>query len=143
MIAYTALADINGRINGLPYTAGVDRLWEPIDADNDGGTCSNYAVAKYRALRALGVPRESLILSCAFVEPHQIKDPDTGAWRNATKAERYHAILIVQVAGRQYVMDNRAQLPVEIDFCDYEWHKLWNWSMSEWEWAKNADRSIA
>lgn len=143
MIAYTALADINGRINGLPYKAGVDALWEPIDADDDGGTCSNYAVAKYRALRALGVPRESLVLSCAFVEPHLVKDLMTGQWRDATKAERYHAILVVQVGNRRYVMDNRASLPVDMAFCDYEWHKLWNWEWSKWEWAENADRSIA
>jgi len=143
MIDYGALKEVNARINELSYTAGVDPLWEPIDADGDGGTCSNFAVAKYRALRALGCPKESLVLICAFVEPFRLKDPMTGEWRDALKGERYHAILVVTLGDVRYVMDNRKPFPTEIELMDYEWHKLWNWDWGKWEWAENADRSIA
>ena len=142
MIDYATLKDVNEEINDLPYTAGVDPLWEPIDADDDGGTCSNFAVAKYRRLRALKVPKELLILNCAFVEPFDLKDPITGVWRAARKDERYHAILVVLLDGKRYDMDNRKPFPTEIELTDYEWHKLWNWEWGKWEWAENADRSI-
>lgn len=143
MIDYSALKEVNARINDLPYAAGVDPLWEPIDADDDGGTCSNFAVAKYRALRALGWPKESLILNCAFVEPFRLKDPVTLEWRDAEKRERYHAILVVDIGGQRYGMDNRKAYPTEVELLPYEWHKLWNWEWGKWEWAEGADRSFA
>ena len=143
MIDYATLKDVNAEINDLPYTAGVDPLWEPIQADDDAGTCSNFAVAKYRALRALQWPKESLVLICAFVEPFRLKDPITGEWRDALKGERYHAILVVTLGDVRYVMDNRKPFPTEIELMDYEWHKLWNWEWGKWEWAENADRSFA
>jgi len=127
------LKAVNAEINDLPYTAGVDPLWEPIDADDDGGTCSNFAVAKYRALRALQWPKESLILTCAFVEPSHAPD----------KRDRYHAILVVKHDGKLLAMDNRKPYPTEVEFLPYEWHKLWNWDWGKWEWAKGADRSYA
>lgn len=142
MMDYSDLKDINARINAIEYNHGIDPLWEPIDADDDGGSCSNYAVAKYRALRALGCPQEALVLTCAFVEPFKLKDPDTGIWRDARKNERYHAILVVTLDGKRFVMDNRKPFPTEIELYGYEWHKLWNWDMGKWEWAEGADRSI-
>lgn len=126
------LKAVNAEINDLPYTAAVDPLWEPIDADDDGGTCSNFAVAKYRALRALNWPKESLILTCAFVE----------ASAAAEKKDRYHAILVVKHDGKMLAMDNRKPYPTEVDLLPYEWHKLWSWELGEWEWAEGADRSF-
>ena len=143
MIDYATLKDVNEEINDLPYTAGVDPLWEPIDADDDGGTCSNFAVAKYRRLRALGWGKDSLIMTCAFVEPFRIQDTPDGPWRDAMKRERYHAILAVKHEGKLLAMDNRKPYPTEVEMLPYEWHKLWNWEWGKWEWAENADRSYA
>lgn len=127
------LKRVNMEINDLPYVMAVDPLWEPINLDDDGGTCSNFAVAKYRALRALQWPKESLILTCAFVEPSAAPD----------KRDRYHAILVVKHDGKLLAMDNRKPYPTEVEFLSYEWHKLWNWGWGAWEWAEGADRSFA
>jgi predicted transglutaminase-like cysteine proteinase len=133
MIDYATLKDVNAAINDLPYTAGVDPLWEPIDLDADGGTCSNFAVAKYRALRARGWDKESLILTCAFVEPSAAPE----------KRDRYHAILVVKHEGKLLAMDNRKPYPTEVEFLPYEWHKLWSHALNNWEWAEGADRAFS
>lgn len=133
MNGYDTLKKVNAEINELPYTAGVDPLWEPIDADDDGGTCSNFAVAKYRALRKLGWPKESLILTCTFVEPSAAP----------SKRDCYHAVLVVKYDGKMFGMDNRKPYPTEVELLPYEWHKLWSWDLGAWEWAENADRSFS
>jgi len=136
------LEAVNAAINKLPYKAGVDPLWEPIDADDDGGTCSNFAVAKYRALRALQWPKESLILTCAFVEPFRVQDTPDGPWRDAEKHERYHAFTVVKQDGKLLALDNRKTYPIETHLLPYEWHKLWSWELGTWEWAEGADRKF-
>jgi predicted transglutaminase-like cysteine proteinase len=129
---FAELSRVNADINKLPYTSAVDPLWEPINKDDDGGTCSNFAVAKFRELHRLGWPANVLRLACCFAEPSAA----------AEKRDRYHAVLLADFEGQTWVLDNRYPLPMEAQLLPYEWHKFWNHDLNAWEYATDADRTF-
>ncbi|CAB4216906.1 COG3672 Predicted transglutaminase-like cysteine proteinase [uncultured Caudovirales phage] len=110
------LTAVNHQVNQSDYVLAIDPLWEPIDIDDDGGTCSNYAVAKLRLLVTLDWPKELLRLACCYVE--------TG---------EYHAVLIASLKGQDYVLDNRTPYPIEVELVGYKWDRIWNWDLNAWE----------
>lgn len=132
---------VNAKVNLLTYETQIGDDWNPYT--KNGFDCNNYATRKQEELYSRGVPKESMRLACCFVEPFRLQDKITGEWRDATKRERYHAVLLVDVNGTTYVMDNRHPYPTEYDLLPYEWHKLWSHVLNDWEWAVDADRSFA
>jgi predicted transglutaminase-like cysteine proteinase len=127
-ISYNDLKVVNTKVNLLPYQSEVGDDWTPAV---DGGDCDSYATAKMQRLIAYGWPERSLRLACCFVER------SAGEKRN-----RYHCVLLADIDGQTYVLDNRYPLPMEWAFLDYEWHKLQIPGTQTWEWAKDADRSF-
>jgi predicted transglutaminase-like cysteine proteinase len=122
---------LNAKVNLLPYKAELAEDWTPAVTESD---CDSYATAKqWQLVHAYHWPEESTRLATCFVEPSA----------NAEKAKRYHCVLLVDFEGITYVLDNRHSHPMEFDLLPYEWHKFWNHEMQAWEWAKDADRSIA
>ena len=90
-------AAVNKMMNAKPYT-GDSRLWgksdywaTPVEFMERGGDCEDYAIAKYTALRALGVPEERMRL--AIVQDLKKNIP--------------HAILIVYTDQGPYALDNQ------------------------------------
>jgi predicted transglutaminase-like cysteine proteinase len=131
---------VNTKVNLLPYNAELVDDWKPAETEGD---CDSYATAKqWRLVHAYGWPETAARLACCFVEPFQLQDKDTGEWRWATKAERYHLVLLADF-GQTYVLDNRHPLPMEFDMLPYEWHKFWSYDLNDWEWAQGADRTIS
>ena len=110
------LTAVNHQVNQCDYTAQVDPLWEPIDDDKDGGTCSNFAVAKLRALVKMGWPVELLRLACCY-----------------TETDEYHAVLVATLNMQDWVLDNRKPFPTEYDLLPYKWDRIWNWDLNAWE----------
>jgi predicted transglutaminase-like cysteine proteinase len=88
---------INTMMNRIPYITddknwGVSDYWAtPVEFMKRGGDCEDYAIAKYTALRALGVPEERLRI--AIVHDLQKNIP--------------HAILIVYTDEGAMVLDNQ------------------------------------
>lgn len=106
---FAELSAVNAEINKRPYTANVDPLWQPIDADDDGGTCSNYAVAKFRRLVALGWPKDALRLACCWVT--EDRNPLTD----------YHATLWVDLDDVTWELSNGMELRnVRLSPWDYD-----------------------
>lgn len=119
MTLFSDLRVVNANANELPYEMHVSELWQ---MPSDHAACSNYAVAKFRALIALGWPKESLRLACCYVPGYP-------------EGQNYHAILLVDYEGQTWVMDNRQPLPYEYQLSEYKWDKLWSWELNTWEQA--------
>ncbi len=74
---------------------GVDDFWAtPSQLFERGGDCEDYVVAKYAALRVLGVAADDMRISVA---------------RDLRRAKT-HAVLMVTVEGREYMMDSQNPL---------------------------------
>jgi predicted transglutaminase-like cysteine proteinase len=86
---------INLNIRGATDRAlyGVEELWAtPLQTfANNAGDCEDYAIAKYAALREIGVPAERLRLVV-------VRD---------NKAKDYHAVTAVRSGERWMILDNR------------------------------------
>jgi len=129
-ISYNDLKVVNTKVNLLPYQSEVGDDWTPA-VDGGSSDCDSYATAKMQRLIAYGWPERSLRLACCFVER------SAGEKRN-----RYHCVLLADIDGMTYVLDNRFPLPMEWAFLDYEWHRIWSHELNSWEWAKDSDRSF-
>lgn len=121
---------VNTKVNLLEYKTQIGDDWNPFT--ENGFDCNNYATRKMEELAARGVPVKSMRLATCFVEPSAA----------AEKRNRYHAVLLVDIGGITYVLDNRHPHPMEYDLLPYEWHKLQIAGTQTWEWATNADRSF-
>jgi predicted transglutaminase-like cysteine proteinase len=88
---------VNELVNRQPYLEDIDNwkksdYWaNPVEFFERGGDCEDFAIAKYTALRLLGVPEERLRLAIVH---DKIKDIP-------------HAILIVYSDDGPLVMDNQ------------------------------------
>ena len=123
---------VNTKINLFPYKSEVTDDWTPIDITKEDD-CDSYATAKqWRLVQAYGFPETSTRLATCFVEPSA-----------SEKRDRGHLVLLVDLNDTTYVLDNRYPYPMEYDMLPYEWHKFWSYDLNAWEWAQDADRSIA
>lgn len=81
-----------------PINWGVDDYWEsPAQFLSRFGDCEDYAIAKFMSLRALGWPNE--VLRVVVLQDLNLKIP--------------HAILVVNLDGKQLVLDNQIPQVVE------------------------------
>tara|TARA_R110000868_G_scaffold381645_1_gene648045 strand:- start:163 stop:528 length:366 start_codon:yes stop_codon:yes gene_type:complete len=113
---------VNEEVNRLPFRHGVDPLWEPIDADDDGGTCTNFSVAKLRRLVKLGFPIESMRLTTCWVNPR--KNPLTD----------YHDTLWVDFEGTTWELSNDL-LVQDANMSTFIYDKIQNAVTRKWERA--------
>ena len=90
---------VNRQMNEAPYITdirnwGIDDYWAtPLQFLDRDGDCEDYAISKYMSLRALGVPVESMRVAVV-----QDLNLDTA-----------HAVLVVYVGGKGYVLDNQIE----------------------------------
>ena len=88
---------VNAMMNKKPYIEDIDNwgqsdYWaHPVQFDARGGDCEDFAIAKYVALRALGVAEQNLRI--AIVHDMQRDLP--------------HAVLVLFDKGQSYVLDNQ------------------------------------
>lgn len=96
---------VNDMMNAKRYVTdqanyGQTDYWAtPVEFLNRGGDCEDYAIAKYTALKALGVPENRLRI--AIVQDLQKNVP--------------HAILIVYTDQGAMVLDNQMKAAVSVD----------------------------
>jgi predicted transglutaminase-like cysteine proteinase len=89
--------NVNDMMNAKPYILdkrnwGANDYWEtPAEFMQRGGDCEDYAIAKYAALRALGVPEERLRIAI-------VQD---------TLKNIAHAVLVVYAETGAYMLDNQ------------------------------------
>ena len=117
---FAEICAVNEEINDCrEYTSHVDPLWEPINKDKDGGTCTNFAVAKFRRLEELGFPTDALRLACCWVDPK--RDPRTD----------YHAVLWVDYNGKSWELSNG--MPVrDVRMSPWEYDRVQVANTREW-----------
>lgn len=93
---FQQMAGVNAFFNAWPHKEdreiwGQEEHWAtPIEFANNSGDCEDYAIAKYYALRDLGLPAERLRIA--------------GVW-NRARGEG-HGVLLVYDRGVVYVLDN-------------------------------------
>lgn len=99
---------------------GVDELWStPIEAGGKYGDCEDYVLEKRRALLAAGVPKSAL--SIAVVS----------TYRGET-----HAVLLVDTAQGEYVLDNLSPWVLPWAKTAYQWRERQvAGSASRWAYA--------
>ena len=94
------VARVNRHFNTFPYVSdrvrfGVRDLWlSPLTFIQTSGDCEDYAIAKYFTLALSGIPDERLWVL-------MVRDGERGI---------DHAVLVVQVEGEDYVLDNLTDL---------------------------------
>jgi len=99
---------VNRAVNGHRYIEdwanwGRADYWEtPLEFLDRGGDCEDFAIAKYLALRAVGMPAESMRI--VVVRDRTRRSP--------------HVVLAVYVGGRPLILDNRYDAIVEADVID-------------------------
>ena len=100
---YAQMDEVNDWANNYPYINDIDLwgksdYWEiPREFINRSGDCEDYAIVKYYTLKSLGWPERSLRLSI-------VQD---------TVRDVAHAVLLVELNGKNYILDNLSSSPVE------------------------------
>ena len=96
---------------------GVDDFWAlPSQLFERGGDCEDYVVAKYAALRVLGVAPDDMRVAVA----------------RDVRRDKTHAVLMVIVDGREYVMDS--QNPKVLPASDVRHYRpLYSLSYLDWQ----------
>lgn len=96
---YTQISEINSYVNKVRYRDDV-RVWDkkdywatPAEFFDRGGDCEDYVIAKYLALRALGIPVEDMRL-------YVLHDTRQGI---------PHAVLMIKHVDRELILDNQNQ----------------------------------
>lgn len=113
----TELEVVNDYFNAKPYVSDVDDDWTPItDAGDD---CDSYATAKYLRLLEMGWPKSALRLATCWCENNL----------------GYHAVLLADLDGLTWVLDNRRPDLWHPDQTGYKFHKLQIAGTNEWELA--------
>lgn len=103
------LREVNDRINARPYVLDKDNwsdpdYWAtPYEFLKKSGDCEDFAVAKYMALKAVGVPVENMRVAVM--------------WDEKTKSG--HAALVVYVGGEAFLLDNLIRSVVRADSVDH------------------------
>ena len=98
-------SEVNRLVNKTRYISdarnyGKNDYWAtPVEFFSKGGDCEDFAIAKYTALRSLGVPEERLRL--AIVQDQQKNIP--------------HAVLIVYTDNGPVILDNQIKTMIHAD----------------------------
>ena len=93
---WTQIDRVNRYVNAVAYRSDLanwgqgDRWVSPGEFFARGGDCEDYAIAKYFALRSLGVSKDDLRILIVW---DRLND-------------RQHAVLLVQIKGERWVLDN-------------------------------------
>lgn len=113
------LNDINAEINAFPFLAEVDDDWTPITVTG-AGDCDSYATAKLEQLLRAGWPATSLRLALVGVSG----SADT------------HLVLLADLDGQTWALDNRYAYPIEYNLLRYRWLLVQTAGTSRWERAQ-------
>lgn len=124
MITFDDIVRVNHHVNNSTrYVADVTQYGRLEYYENilisGQGDCEDYGFGKAKELLALGVPIQNLRMAKCWVEEYKIQDA-SGMWRWATRAERYHGVLLVDFEGVTYCLDNRKPYPVPWNETGYE-----------------------
>mgnify|MGYP006320141833 FL=1 len=111
------LESVNDYFNAMPYKSEIGDNWLPITEAGDD--CDSYATAKYNRLVAMGWPNSSLRLATCWCENNL----------------GYHAVLLADLDGVTWVLDNRSAQLRHPEDTGYKWHKLQIAGSREWELA--------
>lgn len=114
-VTHDELNLVNTNVNKIPYKSEYGDDWTPI---TDEGDCDSFATEKYRRLVELGWPKSALRLATCWTERGE-----------------YHAVLLADLEGTTYVLDNRHPWPMEHTLLPYKWHKYQIAGTQDWEFA--------
>ena len=96
---------------------GPDK-WTPF-LPGCGSDCDSYATYKMQKLFDLGWQLLDMRLATCWTE--------TG---------EYHCVLLVELNGQSWVLDNRQTYPTRSQDLDYEWHKIQVPGTQDWVYAQ-------
>lgn len=109
------LTQVNHEFNKLPYIADIGDDWTPITKAGDD--CDSYATAKFEELVNRGWPSENLRLATCWTENNL----------------GYHAVLLADLDGQTWVLDNRYPYPMEYNLLPYTWDKVQVAGTQHWQ----------
>jgi len=120
MTSHDVLTQLNVDVNnGSPFATDIgEDDWTPA-IPKCAADCDSFATAKFLKLTELGWPLSALRLATCW-----------------TETDVYHCVLLVDMDGQTYVMDNRYPLPMEYQLLRYVWHKFQVPGTQRWEYAQ-------
>lgn len=108
---------VNEFLNHYPYIEDVANYWKtPYEFQRLSGNCKDYAIAKFMSLRALGLSNDVMRITV-------LRDLNLGGI--------IHAILVVSVDGKTYILDNQIKQVVSTDKV---YHYVPIYSINEEHW---------
>lgn len=108
------MARVNSLVNNLVRyrpDAGTETWGEPLESLTKGGDCEDYALLKAYSLVRLGWPRQALYLVAGRVADG-----------------RSHAMLLVELNGETYLLDNLARAPYAAE--QHTWQSLFRFGLA-------------
>lgn len=117
LCAFDDLRRINAEINAYPYESEVDDDWTPI-TEAGRGDCDSYATAKFQRLLWAGWSPRLMRFAVVLAENG-----------------RGHLVLLVDLDGQTWVLDNRRPHPSEFDLLHYTWLRIQRAGTRQWEIA--------
>ncbi|MDD4615827.1 MAG: transglutaminase-like cysteine peptidase [Alphaproteobacteria bacterium] len=111
------IVEVNRLVNKYPYVDDILNYWEtPYEFQRRSGNCKDYAIAKYLSLRAIGVPDDIMRITV-------LRDLNLGGV--------IHAVLVVTVDEKNYILDNQIKQVVSTDKI---YHYVPIYSINEEHW---------
>lgn len=111
------LKEVNRFLNKYPYVEDVANYWKtPYEFQRISGNCKDYAIAKFMSLRALGLSNGDMRLMV-------LRDLNLGGI--------IHAVLVVSVGEKTYILDNQIKQVVPTDRV---YHYVPIYSINEEHW---------
>ena len=120
-MTFDELENVNREFNAREYKADPENHddWTPIDLSPDGtGDCDSYATAKAERLIKMGWAKSALRVAFCYTE--------TGEG---------HLVLLCDLAGQTWVLDNRYPYPMKHSDLRYTWKEFGHIATGKWEMA--------
>lgn len=124
----TQLREINTEMNKRPYVTDrvnwnlLDYWATPLQFLQKGGDCEDFAIAKYMALRYVGVPVEDMRIVVL----------------NDLNLSIAHSVLAVYLNGNPYILDNQTSKVVPASTVDH-YQPIYSINESGWWLYRNSD----
>ena len=94
-------------------------FWADALESGNEGDCEDYAIAKLRRLLALGYAPDRIKIGLCY-------GAEAGTFGG------YHAVLVAEADGEDYVLDNRYPHPTPWKLAPYKWDKFYLLGEKKW-----------
>lgn len=119
--SFNLLKSVNLEVNSIPYVTQSSEDWFPKPQGSD---CGSFAINKMELLLKKGWPVDKLRLATVFLDRENFYKTDN---------EGYHLVLLAELDGQTYVLDNINIFPMEFNMIYYKYWLVQVPGTPEWK----------